>query len=368
MSPLTLFLLIALTSLVSLLSRYLNAYRAAPFGGVARNLGRTGLLSLPISLLALPPGLGARNKLSQLRQLRQLSRVYAPLGVGLCLLLSTSNAEAAIDSTTSTFNNIQYTFVTYVEEFRLQLKWVAEVLLFYLTIIAIAWTGINMLFKQGTLQSFMIYLVRLFIVIGLFKFLIVNSYDIASDIMASLSQLVTDTFGTSFNISEPFNELFNLIETYGQAMARHNIIFAVFFLGLAFIVVAIIIANYITIYLESYMVSSLGIFVLGFGALKLTRSIAINYFKLVLVYSVRIFALNLLLNIGQVILRQTLEQISLSVSNGNPVTLQEAGLISIILVILLWLSFTLPRALASLISNAFAQPSSFNPVRRYLPA
>lgn len=114
---------------------------------------------------------------------------YAVMLPLLALLISTSvQAEPIVNK----INMADVVYLYEAEILNLNDKVVryASGLMFLLAGFAVVLSGIKLiLLKQGDLQDFMAVIVRLCLVIGICKFLIINGYDFSRDIIASFTSM-----------------------------------------------------------------------------------------------------------------------------------------------------------------------------------
>ena len=282
----------------------------------------------------------------------------------LCLLLlwtvSCSLAHAAPTSASLhlTIADIVYLYEQEILQLKDNVVFYATMLLYSLSGFAIVLTGINMIFlHQGSIQSFALSMVRLCLIIGIFKFFIINGYDISRDIMASLTDMAYGGQSHSGyqDILSILRDFFLLAEEYVKTLSTRNIFFFLFFMVPFFVIIVLIIINFVLNYIIALFVSVMGVLVVALGALPFTRGFALNYLHMVIAYGLRLFSLCFLYRIGQNVIADMIAHLRYILEQGEMITMQDAGLVLFVLSFILFLSYTMPSIISRLI-----QPTQIN--------
>lgn len=238
----------------------------------------------------------------------------------------------------------------------------ATLLLYSLSGFAVIFTGFSLIFlHQGSLQNFAWALVRLCLIIGFFKFFIVNGYDISRDIIASLTNIAYPDHSSNGyqNILNVLQDFFLLADEFAQSLSTRNILFYLFFMLPFFIIIVLIIVNFVITYIITLCVAVIGVIVVALGVLPFTRTIALNYLHMVIAYGLRLFCLCFIYRIGQGVIVTMISRLRGIITQGDLITIQDAGLVLFVMFFILFLSYTMPNIISRLV-----QPTMIGSIAR----
>lgn len=234
-------------------------------------------------------------------------------------------------------------------------------ILFALVGISMVLSGINLMFiAHGTIQTFALTVVRLCLVAGIFHFLIIHGYNIASDIINSLSSMAYNSGSSGNNyqdIALILNDFFQLLVDYSDLLSNSNIVFFMFFMVALFTIIALLIINFAVTYVVAAFVSVVGILVVGLGTFESTREFALNYLRMVIAYGLRLFSICFIFRVGHNIAHQLITYLTQCVNQGGEISLQDAGYTMLIMLFVLILSYTIPSIIASLVYTHASIPT-----------
>lgn len=285
---------------------------------------------------------------------------YAVMLTLLALLISTSvQAEPIVNK----INMADVVYLYEAEILNLNDKVVryASGLMFLLAGFAVVLSGIKLiLLKQGDLQDFMAVIVRLCLVIGICKFLIINGYDFSRDIIASFTSMAySESTGDGYqDVLRMMIDFFKLAEEFAMTLTTRNVVFYFIFMIPFYLLIVFIILNYVITYIVAFFVAVMGVIVIAFGVLSFTQSLAFNYIKLVLAFGLRMFSLCFIIKVGQLVISDLTEHLRLIIANGQVISIQDAGFVLFVMFFILFLSLALPHIVASLV---YFTPQNLSP-------
>lgn len=242
-----------------------------------------------------------------------------------------------------------------------EITMLASRLLYGLTLISVIFTGINLIFsRSGNFQLFFLYMVKLLLTIGIFQFLIIHGFQIASDIINSITALAyhgPDDPGY-VSIMGILKDFFLLANEFAESLSTRNILFFCFFMIPFFIIIVILIVNFIVNYITAFLISSIGVLVVGFGAFGITRGLAINFLHLVLALGLRLFTLCFIFRAGQNVIDTMIAHMRRIIQAGEMITIQDAGMVLFVMGLILAMSLYLPAKAAALARPSASHGSS----------
>lgn len=159
----------------------------------------------------------------------------------------------------------------------------------------------------GEFQEFVAQVVRKIIVLGLFMALLIFGRTWAAAILDSLiiaaGTANTHAGGaTSISPSNILDTGFMVCSMIASRMSVFNPSEALAFVIAGFIIMicyALIAAQMLLIYVQSYVVLNAGVILLGFGGLSFTREITLKYFQAALSVGAKLFVMILVVGLGQ---------------------------------------------------------------------
>ena len=283
----------------------------------------------------------------------------------LCIYSGSAFAEVSqVGSLTgkvqSEFLAAAYLFYDRVIDYAKNLFWI-------LATISLTWTAIEMAFKRAEFGEIVAELCKFIITTGFFFWLVTNGPEWANDIFDGLETVAAKG---ALNISSIDNKLVGQIIATGMYQAENvlgcsinlewddiganlTLIIVAFAVFLIFIFVGLrVFILQIQIICQIYA----GCFFLGFGGCRWTRDTSINYFKSIIASSSQFFALFIIaivtLNITSELNNSLLSQMVNAAKNEEQI-FEHAFTLLITPLALLFISATLPGAIASTISGNF---------------
>ena len=181
-----------------------------------------------------------------------------------------------------------------------------------LAAIDFVWMAIWLALNPGEFSDLTTNLIRKIIFIGFFWALLTNGINWAKAIVNSLVQaggMANASAGGTANITPAgvfdtgFDlcvKIFDELSVWSPADSFALVIGAIIIM----ICFALIAAMMLLIYVQSYIMIYAGVILLGFGGSMFTKDIALKYFQAALAVGVKLFAMILVVGIGQTILSQ----------------------------------------------------------------
>lgn len=224
--------------------------------------------------------------------------------IGFLLFVNNSYAvipeSNALNALMNTFENNANKWWAILEFYALRLFWI-------LAVIDFAWMAIMLALSLGEFQEFVAQVVRKIIVVGLFMALLVYGHNWAGAIMNSMSQvagIANQHAGGASNVTPAhiFDTGFQVCAMIASRMSVFNPSESLVFVIGGFIVMicfALIGAQMLLIYVQSYIVLNAGVILLGFGGLSFTREITLKYFQAALSIGAKLFVMILVVGLCQ---------------------------------------------------------------------
>ena len=217
--------------------------------------------------------------------------------------------------------------------------------------IAIVLNGIKLIFQDGDLQAFAAVLVRFMLIVGLFYFLLLNGGDIGRSLVNSLMSLTAHSgSGSPQNLADRIIDisvlLIEKVDPGESGLSIDRLIMGFFLVFFDFMMFGVV-ASVMVLYFAAYILCVLGVFVLGFGALSLTRPLAVNYLRSMLGISLELMAMILVCNIGI----RGLERVEEYLSGGGQISFGIYGMLIFVACFMWSCSSAIPALVGSLASG-----------------
>jgi type IV secretion system protein TrbL len=236
-------------------------------------------------------------------------------------------------------------------------KWAATItahaskLFWELALISMVWTFGFMALRKADIGEFFAELVRFTIFTGFFWWLLINGPNFANSLIDSMRQMGGEATGLGSSLSPStivdvgFMTLDKAVS--GSAIltpvdSAVGIVIAVIIL----VIIALIAVNMLMLLVSAWILSYAGIFFLGFGGSRWTSEIAIHYYKTVLGIATQLFAMVLIIGIGQSFLNDYYIQI------GNQLIIKDYAVMLVASIVLLVLSNKIPSMLSGIITGS----------------
>ena len=267
----------------------------------------------------------------------------------LPLLCSTDGAAQTSDSLV--FSDILSRYQTVAHNWSTSMQAHASRLFWVLVLISMIWTFGILALRQADLSEFAAEFIRFTIFTGLFWWLLQNGPKISSDIIQSLRQMAAqassrgqDLYPGSI-VEMGFDIFFNALKQ-SSIWSPIDSFIGLVLSGIVLIVLALVAVNMLIMLCSAWILMYGGIFFLGFGGSRWTSELAINYYKTVLGVGVSLFAMTLLVGIGQSFVDTYYQR---SVQDNSFTNLSVMVVASIILLVLV---DKIPALLSGIITGA----------------
>ncbi|MEO5793724.1 MAG: P-type conjugative transfer protein TrbL [Rhodoferax sp.] len=270
--------------------------------------------------------------------------------IGAALALYSTGAAAQL-SNQGMLDQVVNQFATKAASWQTVVMTAATWLFWTLGTISLVWTGGMLALRKADIGEFFAEFVRFTLFFGFFLWLLRNGPAFASSIIQSLQQLGEQASGTSSVTPSGIVDIGFMI--WKQAITNLSIWSPVdSFVGTLMsaaimLLLAAVAVNMLLILVSAWILMYAGIFFLGFGGSRWTSDMAINYYKTVLGVAVQLFAMVLLVGIGNDLLTGFYAQM-----NTGTLNFQELGVMLVFCFALLMLVNKVPSLLSGVISGA----------------
>jgi type IV secretion system protein TrbL len=270
--------------------------------------------------------------------------------VGAALVLYSTGAAAQLTNQ-GMLDQVVNQFATKAASWQTVVMNAATWLFWTLGTISLVWTGGMMVLRKADIGEFFAEFVRFILFFGFFLWLLRNGPTFASSIIQSLQQLGEQASGTASVTPSGIVDIGFMI--WKQAITNLSIWSPVdSFVGTLLsaaimLLLAAVAVNMLLILVSAWILMYAGIFFLGFGGSRWTSDMAINYYKTVLGVAVQLFAMVLLVGIGNDLLTGFYAQM-----NTGTLNFQELGVMLVFCFALLMLVNKVPGLLSGVITGA----------------
>lgn len=271
--------------------------------------------------------------------------------VFMALLFFAAHAHAAPLDSGDLLNNILHKYADVASTWQNKMVSYANWLFWGLVLISMVWTFGMMALKNAGLTEALAELVRFFAVTGFFWWILSNGPAMSMSIIDSMRMMASNASGVGNSLSPSgiVDIAFSILEkTRAAADFWSPVVSAIMLLTavVVLVVMALIAVNMVLLLVAGWFLAYGGVFLLGFGGGRWTTDIAINYYKTVLGLGVQIFAMILLVGIGQ----SFVDQYYAAFQNGKP-DLNSLCVLLVSAVVLLVLVTKIPPMLASVVGG-----------------
>ena len=235
--------------------------------------------------------------------------------LGACLLPQTCLADSfygeILNSTLEDYLGVLETFRSGVVEATTRLFWI-------MCAISIVTSAIGMVFRGDDFQSFMGFVIKYMLIIGVFLYLINNNFKICASVFDSVLSIVWTDYTAS---QMPTQILFSTIDIAQELFSKTSLgsvsIAAAVVMGIAILVfelaMLICVVRFIVIFVSGYVICVAGAFAVGFAPFGPLRHIAVNYVHRIIATGLKLFTAAMILqcaNIFMESLSDTVEELS----------------------------------------------------------
>ncbi len=270
--------------------------------------------------------------------------------IGTVLMLYSAGAAAQLTNQ-GMLDQVVTEFATRASSWQTVVLNAATWLFWTLGTISLVWTGGMLILRKADIGDFFAEFVRFILFFGFFLWLLRNGPSFASSIIRSLQQLGEQASGVSSVTPSGIVDIGFMI--WKQAITSLSLWSPIdSFVGTALsagimLLLAAVAVNMLLILVSAWILMYAGIFFLGFGGSRWTSDMAINYYKTVLGVAVQLFAMVLLVGIGNDLLSTFYAKMNKGVLN-----FEELGVMLIFCFALLMLVTKIPGLLSGVITGA----------------
>lgn len=265
-----------------------------------------------------------------------------------------SGSAAAVElNADGILNSLIEEFVSCVNDSSVPIHQAAMRLFWLLVPINLVMTGIRCVFN-GDFSDFFLSLVTSVLFTGIFYYLLSNDYAIGKSIIDSFVTMVDNNYmGPSelidlvFNIDRQINNLMTS-NVLGLVSKLQIIVCMIVFSVVMFFVIL----RFVSIYLTAQILCVIGVFVLGFGGLKATRHLAVNYLKLLISKGLELVTVLIITKVGCKILNDVIDATRLYEDGISVLKHSECMVMIFISLFMYVLSKSLPPVMSSLMTGA----------------
>lgn len=270
--------------------------------------------------------------------------------IGTVLMLYSAGAAAQLTNQ-GMLDQVVTEFATRASSWQTVVLNAATWLFWTLGTISLVWTGGMLILRKADIGDFFAEFIRFILFFGFFLWLLRNGPSFASSIIRSLQQLGEQASGVSSVTPSGIVDIGFMI--WKQAITNLSLWSPIdSFVGTALsagimLLLAAVAVNMLLILVSAWILMYAGIFFLGFGGSRWTSDMAINYYKTVLGVAVQLFAMVLLVGIGNDLLSTFYAKMNKGVLN-----FEELGVMLIFCFALLMLVTKIPGLLSGVITGA----------------
>lgn len=216
--------------------------------------------------------------------------------------------------------------------------------------ISLVWTGGMMILRKADIGEFFAEFVRFILFFGFFLWLLRNGPEYASSIVQSLQRIGEQASGVSSItpskiVDIGFMILKQAFKNISAWQPIDSLVGLILSAGILLLLAAVAV-NMLLILVSAWILMYAGIFFLGFGGSRWTSDMALNYYKTVLGIAVQLFAMVLLVGIGNDLLSTFYDTM-----NKGTLNFEELGVMLVFCFALMMLVNRIPPLLSSIISG-----------------
>jgi type IV secretion system protein TrbL len=216
--------------------------------------------------------------------------------------------------------------------------------------ISLVWTGGMMILRKADIGEFFAEFVRFILFFGFFLWLLRNGPEYASSIVQSLQRIGEQASGVSSItpskiVDIGFMILKQAFKNISAWQPIDSLVGLILSAGILLLLAAVAV-NMLLILVSAWILMYAGIFFLGFGGSRWTSDMALNYYKTVLGIAVQLFAMVLLVGIGNDLLSTFYDNM-----NKGTLNFEELGVMLVFCFALMMLVNRIPPLLSSIISG-----------------
>ena len=211
----------------------------------------------------------------------------------------------------------------------------------------------QMALRKADIGEFFAEFIRFIIFTGFFWWLLSNGPNFANTIIQSLRQIASEATGLGQQVYPGhiakigFAIFFNAVK-HMSAWSPLASAVGLVLSGLIMIVFALVGVNMLLLLCSAWLLAYAGVFFLGFGGSRWTSDIAINYYKKILEVGASLFAMILLLGVGQ----SFIDAYYAKMNQGQDMQFADMGVMLVVAIILLYLVEKVPPLVCGIVTGA----------------
>lgn len=281
-----------------------------------------------------------------------MNRINTASLISCCLFLALYSSGAAAQlSNVGLLDQVVTEFSTRAASWQQIILSAATWLFWTLGTISLTWTFGMMALRNADLAEFFAEFCRFILFFGFYLWLLRNGPAFAGTIILSLQKLGEQASGINSVTPSGIVDIGFMI--WKQAIAGLSTwnpvdsLVGVVLSMLIMVMLAVIAINMLVLLIAAWVLIYAGIFFLGFGGSRWTSDMAINYYKTVFGIAIQLFAMVLLVGIGNDLLTSFYSKMTTTVLN-----FEELGVMLILCMALLLLVGKIPPLLAGIITGS----------------
>ncbi|AXI82786.1 P-type conjugative transfer protein TrbL [Xylella taiwanensis] len=272
------------------------------------------------------------------------------LALVLLLFAVQAHAQTSVDSA-GLMDNILDHFYQVANTWSAKMVSYASWLFWSLVLLSMVWTYGMMALRKADIQEFLAETIRFLAVTCFFWWILINGPGIATSIINSLRQIAANATGLDNALSpsgivdigfDIASNVFKKSSVWSPVDSFPGIII----LAVILVVLALVSVNMLLLLVSSWILSYGAVFLLGFGGGRWTSDIAISYYKTVLGIGMQLFAMILIIGIGN----SFIDQYYATMSKGT-ITMNGLLVMLVVSIILLVLVNKVPPMFASIVGG-----------------
>lgn len=263
-------------------------------------------------------------------------------------------------------------FTSEVDRIKQPFMELARLVFYVMCSVSIVMQGINLMFRDGDLQTFFLVVVKFLLVAGFFWFFIEQGPDWSSQLVNSLMSIEERTSGTGGVVHSGPAELASAtIEISGQLLSQvedlQGVLSVDYLMILLFILIFDclifgVIGSCMLAHIALYVMCVMGCVMLGFGTFALTRGLAVNYLKSLVALGFELFTLQLICNVAM----SVMVTIRVYYRETGGLTLDDCCVMLLVAIVFSAVSHSLPALVGSLVYNFSVAERSSNMAGNFL--
>lgn len=273
--------------------------------------------------------------------------------VALLIISISAEAQAAgnLDSH-GLLDNILQRFAEVAHNWQKAITDYATFIFWSLAVISMTWTFGMLLFQGEGISTALAEILRFFVTIGFFWWLLEKAPEISTAIQDTLRQIAAKASGFDKNMGP--SDIVDIGFYIAERVAKQSSVWSPADSTVGLIMAAVILCilalvgvNMLLLLITGWVLSYAGIILLGFGGSKWTSDIAIGYFKTVINVGLQLFTMVLIVGIGKSFIDQYYNQMG-----DGVIQIKDMFVMLVSSLILLVLVNKVPQMIGSIVGGA----------------